>query len=172
VSPPWRSSGDPGALTGFPPYAWGLMVPPVSATEEIALEELPEDQRLTVREAAEMLGRSVKATEQLVSRGVLRVARERDENGRTRRVWTSMAALEEYVRLYARGRVELPKPVKPEAPVRRAELGPMPPELRQKLDRAVGRSPEQRVIEDLSRENTELRLRVAELEQELEKLRS
>jgi hypothetical protein len=144
----------------------------MSATEEIALEELPEDQRLTIREAAEMLGRSVKATEQLVSRGVLRVARERDEQGRTRRVWTSRAALEEYARHHARGRVELSAPHRASSAAREPTAGPMPPELREKLDRLSGRdSPAERVVMALSRENAELRLRIAELELELERLR-
>jgi hypothetical protein len=191
VSYAWRSRSDPRALTGLPAVHVGAYGLPVSATD-IPLEELPAEERLTLREAAELLDRSPKAVEQLVNRGVLRVARERDEEtGRTRRVWTSRAALEEYIARYARGRIELPpKPEDKLSPEERAMaeriedpaqreafemiLARTPEEEREAYDRikARTRSPERQVIEDLSRENAELRLRVARLEQDLEQLRT
>jgi hypothetical protein len=125
----------------------------------------PEERLMTLREAAALFDppKSLKALEQIVNRGHVQVHRERDPSGRTLRVRVTRAALEEYISRYARGDVKLKTTA--EAPERTDE------EYRQSAREKTQRGM-RRAFDQLVRENAELRLRVAQLEEELEHLRT
>jgi hypothetical protein len=80
-------------------------------------EEVPEEERLSLREAAKLLvpEASKRSLEALVARGNLRVVKEPPDpkTGRSSRVWTTREWLREYTRSpYARRRMtdEVPAP--------------------------------------------------------------
>lgn len=115
------------------------------------------DQKLSVRETAEMLGLSVKATQQAIFREAFpNIEREEDEKtGRTKRVWIPRSDVIEYAR---KRRISL------------AVVGDPPFSTR----RAVSNEPNppwRTVLDQLQRENLDLRLRLAEAEQEIARLR-
>jgi hypothetical protein len=125
----------------------------------------PEQERISLKEASERFDppRTKKAVEQMLQRGSLDFAREKDEeSGRTRRVVTTEAWLEEYVR-GSGGKARLREAGAPRDWVLHEPLF-------QRADREpTTEGPLQRLVRELSEENLRLKLRVAELESKLER---
>jgi hypothetical protein len=114
--------------------------------------QVREGEKLSLSEAARILNRSTKAVEQLVHRQRLRVKRDRDAEGKTVRVWTTREWIDEYAS-QARP-VARPEPTSPSSEA-----------ARMIMERSIR---EGRVIDELVRENVDLRLQVADLEIQLD----
>ena len=103
----------------------------------------PEGERISIREAAEIMGRSRKAVEQLIQRGVLPVARQHLPSGKNR-VWTTQEWINEF------------EATSPRRVTRRPPQAPAEPEHEAAMER---------VLEELMQENIRLRVELAELQQ-------
>jgi hypothetical protein len=121
----------------------------------------PENERIPLREAARIFDppKTKKALEQLIQRDALDFAREKTPEGTTSRVVTTKAWVEAYA-ARARGNTRLRGEVEP---VRIVSV------LEERL--APISSPLERVVRELNEEVLRLRLRIAELEAELERRR-
>jgi hypothetical protein len=121
--------------------------------------QVREGEKLSLSEAARILNRSTKAVEQLVHRQRLRVKRDRDAEGKTVRVWTTREWIDEYAS-QARP-VARPEPTSPSSEAARMIM-------ERSIRESHAGTREGRVIDELVRENVDLRLQVADLEIQLD----
>jgi hypothetical protein len=130
------------------------------------------NERVSPKQAAELLGVSKKAVEQALQRGSFPNV-ERDVNaktGRVLRVWIARSDVEAYAAQRGRSLPEASSEARPKAATPKPDSKRRQPASRVRF---VGMSPErqnevlQGVLEELSSENLALRVRVRELEARL-----
>jgi hypothetical protein len=125
----------------------------------VAKQLAQEDERITLADAARMLGKTKKAVEQLVHRGSLRSEVEQDaKTGRTLRRFTTRGWVDEYAAT-ARGEVRLREGSSLSQAVSVGVMDHAPEQSGSKYWREIA--------EELASENLRLQVRVRELEAQL-----